>query len=347
MIFKHFIAQYPYRLCWWLLRLVRKPEHTVFFCAQWQDWEIFEPVQKYLKPVTVVCNKKELKQRLKSIGIEPVSFPVFPKAVIMARHSCDRFPVTCIIKIGMRHGPYHFKKMIKATTYNQFDLYMFTSQDDLDEAIRLGVSCGKAIGYPKLDTALKNSYSETYLQALRQLAGINPGKPTLFFSATWTRSGMSAVELWIDSLHTLKDRYNVLVSLHPFNAKDYLARLESQGVYFVQDKALDHIYLSDIVVGDSSSLLAEACALDKPIVSWKTSGGKRSLPKIESMIESFALRVNTFSEMLEAFERYQMEPELKQEERAKANRIFFDELDGMAGKRAAAAITKILPELKL
>ena len=346
MVFSYHLTKYPYRLAYKLMKLIGQAKQTVFYCREIQDWEAFEPVQKHLKSLAIVSNKPEIRKYFREQGVQVRRLPVFPKAVIMARHSCYKFPSAEVIKIGLRHGPYHFKKMTRAENYNQFDLYLMTSLDDVAEGVKTGISCAVAVGYPKLDPALNDEYSSACLEQLRVLAGIREGKPTLLFSATWLGSGMSALLSWCDRLEKLKDRYNLIVTLHPWIGEEYRQRIKASRAYLIEGNHIPYIYLADIVIGDTSSLLAEACALDKPIITWQTGKAKRSLDKIDQILRSISLRIETWEELEPAIERLLNQPNLLRSARAVANRLMFDKLDGKAGERAAAEIIKLVPELK-
>lgn len=346
MVFSYYLRKYPYSLIYGLLKLLRAPRETVFYCRELQDWDAFEPVQKHLKPITVVTNKAHVRKHLKNLNIKTKGMLCFPKAVIMARHSCYKFPSDDIIKIGMRHGPYHFKKMTRAENYNQFDRYLMTSKDDVAEGVKTGISCAVAVGYPKLDPALNHDYGSEYLKQLRGFAGMKADRPTLLFSATWLGSGMSALLYWYDRLNLLTDKFNVLVTLHPWIGEEYRAKVKQRGAYLIETNHIPFIYLADLVIGDTSSLLAEACALDKPIITWQTGTARRSLEKIDKILRDISLRISNWDELEPAIERLLHEPELLRKARAEAIQLMFDELDGRAGERAASEIIKLLPELR-
>ena len=347
MVFSFYLKKYPYRLAYKVLKLIRKPREIVFYCPELLDWDVFEPVQKHLKPVTIISNKAQVRKYFRNLNVKTKGLTVFPKAVFMARHSAHKFPSAEIIKIGMRHGPYHFKKMTKAANYNLFDRYLMTSRDDVSEGEKTGINSAVAVGYPKLDPALNHEYDARYLDQLRQQAKIQTGKPILLFSATWLGSGMSALLRWHDRLETLRDKYNLMVTLHPWIGGDYRQRIRQSGAFLIEGNPIPYMYLADLVIGDSSSLLAEACALDKPIITWQTGNAKRSLDKIDNILRSISLRIGEWDELEPAIDKLIKDPLLLQKARAEANQLMFDELDGRAGERAAAEIIKLLPELKL
>lgn len=347
MVFSYHLTKYPFRLVYAILSLFGRTKGIYFYCAEQIDLEVFREIQRHLHSVDIVTDKKSMLKYFLDHKIPCKQLPVFPKAVIMCRHACHKFPSQRIIKIGMRHGPYHFKKMTSASNYNLFDIYMFSSQDDLAEAIKTGVKTGVATGYPKLDPALNGEFSQKELSTIKIKAGITADKPILLFSATWPGSGMSGLDLWKHRIGSLKDKYNLMVTLHPWVSDADRELIRKQGIYLVERDVIKHIYISDIVIGDTSSLLAEACALDKPMITWKVPAAKRSQEKIEALIESFSLQVESLDELRIAVKRYLATPNLLSDERHKASRLMFDNLDGSAGKNAANVIIKLLPELKL
>lgn len=346
MVFSYYLSKYPYQLAYRLLKAVHKPDKVVFYCRELQDWDVFEPVQKFLKPITIVSNKPAIREHFKKLGIKTQRLPVFPKGVIMARHSCHKFPSDEIIKIGLRHGPYHFKKMTRAENYNRFDRYLMTSVDDVSEAIKIGVNCAVAVGYPKLDQYADLPLPEEQEARIRRETNCDPNKPILLFSSTWTDSGMSAILKWYKELHLLKDMYNVFVTLHPWINVEYRAVIRQQGIFLIKGNHLPYMKMADLVIGDTSSLLAEACAMDKPIITWQTPVAKRSLDKIDTLLKSISIRVETWDDLLKAIPHVLANKDELSEARRLANIQMFDVLDGNAGRRAADEILKFFPELK-
>ncbi len=321
----------------------------VFYCPELIDYFTFEPVQNHLRQISIVTNNSRVKSYLQSKGIMSASMPVFPKAVIMSRHATHKFPCNSIIQIGLRHGPYHFKRMTDAANYNQFDLYLFSSKEDLKAAEELGVKVGKAVGFPRLDHALNCSYSDSYINDLIVKYHISSDKPTVLFTATWDGSGMSAIEEWADKLHSLTPYYTVLVTIHPWTNKKHRAQiLHTPDVYLVADEDVNPVLtLVDLCVGDTSSILAECSALLKPIITFSGLKGKRSLPEIEHLLKLISIPVDNFEQIHKLVPQIIKSPSCYFASRTEANKTMFDTLDGQAGKRAAAEILKLLPELTL
>ncbi|MGC9362312.1 MAG: CDP-glycerol glycerophosphotransferase family protein, partial [Candidatus Syntrophosphaera sp.] len=318
----------------------------VFYCGQMIDHHCFDPVRKHLPEVTYATSNPALKRELDRLGIVAKRLPVFPRAVIMCRHATHRFPCDKITKIGLRHGAYHFKRLTGADNYNRFDLYLFTSRADLQAAETIGVKTGMAVGFPRLDPAFDGSITEEDLSRLRKELKLDPARPVLLFTATWEKSGMSAIHLWYDRLSELTSRYDILVTAHPWTGRKYLEKIEATpGVRLLREVDLTpHLMLADVVIGDTSSLLGDCSALGRPIVTFKTGKAPRSLEEIDRLLDLFSLRVTSFAQVPAAVERLLEDPRLLEQGRREANRIMFDALDGKAGQRAAAEILKILPQ---
>jgi CDP-glycerol glycerophosphotransferase (TagB/SpsB family) len=105
--------------------------------------------------------------------------------------------------------------------------------------------------------------------------------------------------------------------------------------------------ISDILFGDTSSIIAEFCALDKPIITFRVPEAGRSIPEIREMIKSISIQIDNFDEVYDAIKRCLENPNEKSAQREAANKIMFGNLDGKAGKRAAREIEKLLKEKNL
>lgn len=317
-----------------------------FYSPEEIDLIGFEPVAKHLPGLTYLSADYGVKARLKQATLPHKGLFSFPRVLIMSRHSLHRFPSPDIIGIGMRHGPYHFKRMTRADNYNRFSLYLFSSQADLEAAREIGVRVGEAVGFPRLDPAFDGSINDNHLKALKRKLALDPAKPILLFTATWDASGMSAIDLWFRHLDDLVKRWNVLVTLHPWISDKYRKGLRHiEGVRLIsQPDLLKAMLLADVCVGDQSSILAECCALDKGIVTFETNPAARSLPEIEELLKRISVRIHRYSDLEAACKLFLDDPSLLATEREQAKCLMFDTLDGQAGKRAAHAILKHLSE---
>ncbi len=347
MVVPYYIYKYPYKAAWYLLRLLRV-NHPAVVCyiAEPLDYILFETIQKHLPPVQLAA-AKEARPFLKARGINPGRIPSFPDAVIMFRHAAHKFPVKKIVKIGLRHGPYHFKKFTRAANYNAFDVFMMTSEREVELGRKIGIKSAVSVGFPKLDPLFNGVYDEKNLESVRSKTGIDNKKKTVIFTATYDASGMSAIERWINELEGLSNQYNILVTVHAWTSKKYVNRLKSlKNIYFIEDvNILPYLAISDILIGDVSSIIAEFCALDRPIVTFSVKKARRSVPEIFDILEDISIKIDDSAQLKGAIEDGLLTPGEKSEQRRKANDIIYDRLDGQAGKRAADIIKKWIPEL--
>jgi hypothetical protein len=337
MVLSYYLFKPVYAIGWRLLNIFKPRKETVFYCHTAVDMEIWGPVQKYLKPLPIVTDKRKTREILRAKGYDCKMLPVFPKAVIMCRVGSHKFPSNKVIKIGMTHGAYHFKRITSAKNYRPFSLYLFTSKADLKNAMQIGVKCGKACGYAKLDP---------YINRKLESKG---KKPRLLFTATYDKSGMSAVVQWASRLGELTNKYEIYATLHPWMSKSHVEAVSSTpGVHYIDNQSpLPYILKSDLCIADTSSIIADCVAFDKPLITWVLPKTEKTVDEIIEVLERCSLRIKSFEELEPAIDRILSAPDEKKKERREAAEMFFDDLDGKAGQRAAAEITKLLPELQL
>ncbi len=318
----------------------------VVYCAEPLDYVILRPILKHLPPLPFVAKNRRTQKYLQQQGVVSGRLPSFPMAMITCRHAAHKFPDDRIIKIGFRHGAYHFKAFANKRAYQAFTCYGVTSRAEVEQLRQYGVNNAVAVGFPKLDAAFDGSYDRQCLQQIRQATRMDPTKPTVMFSATWDRSGLSAISLWIDHLQQLAAEYNILVTVHPWTSKKYVARLENMPyIHFIRDPdVLPYLMISDVMVADFSSIIAEGCALDKPIVRFKVPQTGRHVAEVERILHSISEEVMSFGQMVAAIKKSLAAPMARQVARKRAAQLMFDQLDGQAGQRAAALVRKVLQE---
>jgi len=347
MVPAYYIFRYPYSIVWHIKKFFGKTDGVVLYCANALDYHIFSPVQKYLKPLPVVAKDKKAQQELASIGITARTLPSFPDGVIMCRHAAYRFPAKAVKKVGLRHGAYHFKPFASTESYNLVDKYLLSSTDEVAKARAVGIRSGVAVGYPKLDPAFDGTYDQRFLDQLAHQLSLQADRKTLLLTTTWDKSGLSAITQWIDQLASLTQQYNVMVTVHPWVSKDYIDKIIATPdvIFLGKQDVVPYIMLADVCVGDNSSILAECCALDKPIVTFKMPDSKRTVPHVRDMIRQFSLQIDAAAQLQQAITTCLENPAQLHAQRMTANRIMFDELDGKAGWRAAQQILQLFPQL--
>ena len=344
MVFSYYIKKYPYKAMWRLSRLFGNPPKISAYIAMPMDYIVLKPVLKHFHDIHYIAKNSETLEYLKSEGIKNISKYGYPDVVIMCRHSTYRFPEEKIIKIGFRHGAYHFKAFVSADDYNTFDLYFMTSEKEVAIAKELGIVSAVSGGFPKLDPAFDGTMNEEYLLPYRKKANLDLNKRTVIFCTTWDGSGMSAIEKWAEKLDELTSQYNIVVTLHPWVSQKYYKMIENNpNVYLINENdVLPYLMISDVMVGDISSIIAEFCALDKPVITFKVQAGKRIVPEVVEIISDISIQIDDFSELNGAIVHSLNIPIEKSPARKAANQIMFDTLDGRSGERAAQVIKEFL-----
>jgi len=340
-----YLFYFPYKIIWHALNLFRKPREVVFYCEDALDFAMFQPIKKHLSfPITYVAYGNKAAGFFRRQTLPFKNYPVFPAAVIMARHAAFRFPVKQILKIGFDHGLYQFKRWTSAKYYNRFNVYLVSSPRQSQQAAERGITTTCAVGYPKLDKAFDGSFTLSYLQRLAAELGLNPEKKTIIFTSTWDVGGLSALDKWINKVGQLAEKYNVLLSVHTWTDPQKIAKLKALPKTFFLDRQdiTDYLLLCDYFVGDYNSLIGEFCALDKPVITFRVPHSSRAVDEVRRLIADLSVQVDNFEEIEAAIAKYEKNPQFKKAQRRRANQTFYLALDGQAGKRAAQIIEETL-----
>jgi len=346
MVVTELFLKIPYSIAWRLVNNSSNPFPVVFYCTDYLDYLVFEPVMRYLPEMTIVSKNRRVQDQLFKKGISSILYPAYPEVVIMARHSLHMFPSKNIIKIGMRHGVYHFKNFIDAAKYNRFDLFLFTSENELEKARKLGIENGVAVGFPKIDDLYGDNITENLIGEIKQRIEFDAEKKTILFTSTWNKSGLSSLHLWYNKVKSLSSKYNILVTVHPFTDKKLLDNfINSPGFYFIKDENLNpYLLMADLLIGDTSSIIGEFCSLDKPIITFTVDIRERMNPEISDFLEVISFRVSSFEELTQTIPKALENPGYHSEFRKKFNSMIYTNLDGNAGKKAAETIKDLLEE---
>ncbi len=349
MNFSKYIIYYPYLLAWYSSKLFKKKKNVDFYCGNIVDYICIKKVIEHFPEMRIVAKNRKIKKSLSEYGVKSIVYPTYPDIVVMCRHSARKFPLKSIAKIGLRHGPYHFKNFINSKYYNEFDNYLFTSEYENQIAKKLGINNGLGVGYPKIDDAFDGTIKDSELEKLKSELKIDKRKATLIFTATWNKTTYSAVNLWYNRLDELKDKYNILVTVHDWTTSDVKSRIkETSGITFIEDKeVLPYLMIADILIGDISSIIAEFCALDKAMITFRVEEGKRISQEITDMLESMTYRVDSFEELIPVIEEAIQDKGAKHRKQRKINNEkIFGTLDGKAHLRAKEVIDKYIQRLK-
>ncbi len=349
MVLSSVFTAIPYKLAWQAVRFFGRQHSAMVYIAEPMDWIIWRQIQKHIRQTVAVAARPAAQSYLRSKGIAYHKLPVFPESVIMFRHATHRFPEKRIVKIGMNHGAYRFKRFTKTKNYLAFDVYMLNSSKEASMARERGIGNTVVTGSPKMDPLFDGTISGDYLAKLGERLGLNPDKKTVMFSATWDKSGLSAVDKWSGKLSALCTQHNVLVTLHPWVSKQHFESIrQTSGVKLIDDPDLiPYMALSDVLVGDTSSVIGEFCALNKPIITFKVDVTERLNKEIPGILEEISWRVDTFEQLEKALPHALAEPQKHDMARENTARMMFDDLDGKAGRRAAQVICEKIATLGL
>jgi CDP-glycerol glycerophosphotransferase (TagB/SpsB family) len=104
--------------------------------------------------------------------------------------------------------------------------------------------------------------------------------------------------------------------------------------------------ISDLMIGDTSSILGEFCALDKPLITFEIPLVGRMTEETKTMLEDISFRVKNFDELIKTIPIALKNKNLHQKARKKYNKIMFDQLDGKASERAVRIIKEVVREYK-
>ena len=345
MKLSYYLIKMPYTIAWNIANLTGKTKKIALYCEDSFDLILFKNVQKYLKPIPIIAKNKDVARKIADMGYKVSTMPQFPHVVIMFRNSAWVFPVKNIVKIGFEHGAYNFKRMSKAHYYNMFDVFCMTSSHDVERAKKRGVTTAIPVGFPKIDSIFDGSITEDVLESTRKKYNIDPNKRTLLFSSTWDGSGMSAIEKWYDRLDELSDRYNILATVHPWMSEQYLKKIKSYSNvhYLAEYEIFKEILISDVCIGDTNSLIAEFCLLDKPTITFKVPFTERTTKDVIELIRSASYAIDSFDELDDAVEKV-LNNEKYQSGRQELIEKMVDNRDGLAGKRAAEIIARYAPD---
>lgn len=340
MNFIQLILNLPYQVTWKIYKQLNKVYQVDFFCGSYVDYICFRNIHHQIPEIRVVAKNRTIRSELRSYGIQSVLYPTFPNVILMARHSTRKYPVKAITKIGMRHGAYHFKNFIASPKYNAFDKYLFTSINEVLQAKERGITSGVAVGFPKIDDMFNGSITELDLNELRKELKLDSAKKTIIFTATWDKRAYSAIDKWILRIEELATDYNVLVTVHDWlsaQKKDILSKYKN--IKYIDDKyILPYLMITDVMIADTSSIIAEFCALNKPIITFRVPEIRRLTSEITMMLDEISFRIDSFDELKDVLNESIRNPDLHKSKRMYYNKLMFDDLDGQASTRATNII---------
>ena len=133
------------------------------------------------------------------------------------------------------------------------------------------------------------------------------------------------IDKWFDRLDELVEKYHVLVTLHPWISKKYRQKIvhTEKIIYIRNEDILPYFAIADILISDTSSIIGEFCALNKPIITFKVDIQKRLTENIRKMISEISEQVNSFDELKHKLPEIIKQPDKLSNERVKWNKILY------------------------
>jgi len=124
-----------------------------------------------------------------------------------------------------------------------------------------------AVGNPRYDLWHEIYFHEKANKKYEKL--LNKDKKTLLYMPTWGE--LSSVDIFLDAILELSDRYNVLLKLHhntDILEKNRVDIKKDDNIHYfgATDDALDLLSISDIVISDYSGAIFDAIYCDKPVI---------------------------------------------------------------------------------
>ena len=132
------------------------------------------------------------------------------------------------------------------------------------EALNPDFKNGLLGGYPRMDELFKQKINKKELGTKYNL-DIN--EPIILFAPSW--GGKYSKDCGVSNIKYFKNINNVITVPHP---ADYKVGKKLDAVIPEQEESINQfIHLADIIVSEVSSVLAEACLLDKPVIQLITN----------------------------------------------------------------------------
>lgn len=184
-------------------------------------------------------------------------------------------------------------------------------------------------GWLKIDAILK--YPK---QDLKLRFGIPENKKVILYAPTFSRSMQSSSELIKVIPSMMRDDEYWLFKFHPLMPAEQILpfqNLSSDRALMVQDADITPaLHLADIMISDTSSVVYEFFALDKPVITFRAIG------QVEK-----TLNITKAEELRAAIDRSLQHPEEYAEQRQKAMQEVNPYLQGDVAKRSLAALDSL------
>ena len=146
------------------------------------------------------------------------------------------------------------------------------------EALNPNFKNGLLGGYPRMDELYNQKINKKNMCLKYNL---NIDKPIILFAPSW--GGKYSKDYGINNIKYFKNIDNLIVVPHPADYK--IARKFNAIIPNKEENINQFIHLADIVISEVSSVIAEACLLDKPVIQLILNSFPGCFPEIDKRKE--------------------------------------------------------------
>ena len=249
----------------------------LFFITKKYSLSILEPIELYCKSISGfeiawfkagVAKKLDIKSLILKDSREVSNFN--PDAIIVPGNIVPHFWPG--IKVQIFHGLCEEKKGHYNIT-GFFDLYCTPGPQMTEKFQELALINKNFIvretGWPKLDRYIKNR--STLDEKI--FRGLDPNKKIILYAPTFSPKYRSSIELFNSIREAQRYKFHWFVKFHDLENKSVVEKyktLESDFFHIINDiDILNYMYLSDILITDTSSVAYEFLLFDRPIITYK------------------------------------------------------------------------------
>ena len=316
----------------------------LFFITKPYSVSILEPIEKYCESRSDLeiawfkaGSASQIHQKWKALNSSNEVYNYNPDAVIVPGNVVPDFWPG--LKVQIFHGLGEEKKGHYDIT-NFFDLYctpgsvMTSNFMDLQKKYQSFLV--KETGWPKLDaidlgTSIGNAKSDL---------GLDPSRPVILYAPTFSPKYTSAHDLFstINSLQS--NNWQWIVKFHDLEKKEVLQKYESiisdNFQVIKDDNILPWLAASDILLGDTSSVMYEFLLFDRPMITYN------AITRLDK-----GINIHSPEELLGAITRCMLDPE-----EFSPNRMeYLDDIhpyqDGNSSERIINAIQGVIDQNEL
>jgi hypothetical protein len=313
--------------------------NILFFITKAYSVSILKPIELYCKSfknIKIAWYKAGTAKQIDINGLilnnseEVLDFE--PDAIIVPGNVVPDFWPG--LKVQIFHGLCEEKKGHYNIT-GFFDLYCTPGPQITEKfqeiALRHKNFIVKETGWPKLD----NFKQEIKITTQKIKSGIKPTQKVILYAPTFSPKYKSSIELYESIKELQSGIYHWFVKFHDLECESVVEKyktLESDFFHIIDDiDILNYMYLSDILITDTSSVAYEFLLFDRPIITYKA---ETRLEKGINILEPDCL--------IGALIRSIEDPEEFSQSRKEILNDIHPYLDGESSKRIIETISELL-----